>query len=83
MSIHQFAKELPSAAREAANYLFLHPDETIVIFLDPDKPGLHIIDALSITTEADLPLISPSSILFSGTKAVLDTFTIAALAAAQ
>lgn len=82
MHIHEIAAQFPTAARTAANHLFKCPDDTIVIFIDPDNPGIHVIDAESIATEPNLPMISPVSILFCGTKAVMDTLAIAAIAAA-
>lgn len=82
MTIHVISPSLPAAALAAAKHFMLNPDDHLVIFSQASSPDFHTIDAASIESDPAIPPVFASMVVFSGTKAVLDTLVITTLAVA-
>lgn len=81
MPLRQTSNSINAAYACAVRYLFQYPNETVVLFFNPDDSYVHIIDAATIVSDADIPMISPERIRFAGTFADLCAITLATDAA--
>lgn len=83
MPINSTASSIPVAFAAAARYLFHHPSDTVVVFLNPDTDFVHIIDTTTMQTDNDIPLLRPERIRFVGAYSELVAIYIAINSAAN
>lgn len=79
MPLNITAVSFPEALTAAVPMMSSHPDDVIVIFQNPDNTFIHAVDASTLSTWDDAPMIKPNNIRFVGSYHDLAAILIALL----